>query len=66
MGIPERATGGSPALEQVLGYLNFSSGAPDPQFLANLEKLIAAHPNGAQRIQIMKERFNAMAAQRAR
>ena len=37
-----------------------------PQFLANLEKLIAAHPNGAARVQVMKERFNAMAAQRAR
>jgi hypothetical protein len=37
-----------------------------PQFLANLEKLIAAHPHGAQRTQMMKERFNAMAAQRAR
>jgi hypothetical protein len=39
MGTPERAAGGSPALEQVLGYLNFSSGAPDPQFLANLNAL---------------------------
>ncbi len=37
-----------------------------PQFLVNLEKLIAAHPNGAERVQMMKERFNAMAAQRAR
>ncbi len=39
MRTPERATGGSAALEQVLGYLNFSSGAPDPQFLANLSTL---------------------------
>ena len=30
---------GSPAVEQVLGYLNFSSGIPDPQFLANLNSL---------------------------
>ena len=37
-----------------------------PQFLVNLEKLITAHPNGAQRIQVMKERFNTMAAQRMR
>src|SRR5215813_10358371 len=37
-----------------------------PQFLVNLEKLIAAHPNGAERIQVMKERFNTLAAQRAR
>ena len=35
-----------------------------PQYLVNLEKLIAAHPNGAQRIQAMKERFNTLAAQR--
>ncbi len=27
------------ALDQVLGYLNFSSGATDPQFLSNLNKL---------------------------
>jgi hypothetical protein len=37
-----------------------------PQFLVNLEKLIAAHPDGAGRVQVMKERFNTMAAQRAR
>ncbi len=37
-----------------------------PQYLVNLEKLIAAHPNGTQRIQAMKERFNTMAAQRSR
>ena len=30
---------GEQALEQVLGYLNFSAGAPDPQFLANLNLL---------------------------
>ncbi len=35
----ELEAGGSPALEQVLGYLNFSSGAADPQFLANLNAL---------------------------
>lgn len=27
------------ALEQLLGYLNFSSGTPDPQFLKNLNVL---------------------------
>ena len=37
-----------------------------PQFLVNLEKLIAAAPDGAKRVQLMRERFNAMAAQRAR
>jgi hypothetical protein len=37
-----------------------------PQFLVNLEKMIASAPDGAQRVQAMKERFNAMAAQRAR
>ena len=37
-----------------------------PQFLVNLEKLIAAAPDGARRVQTMKERFNTMAAQRAR
>jgi hypothetical protein len=37
-----------------------------PQFLVNLEKLIAAAPDGAKRVQVMKERFNSMAAQRAR
>jgi hypothetical protein len=37
-----------------------------PQFLINLEKLISAAPDGAKRVQIMKERFNRMAAQRAR
>jgi hypothetical protein len=37
-----------------------------PQFLVNLEKLISTAPDGAKRVQGMKERFNAMAAQRAR
>ena len=36
-----------------------------PQYLVNLEKLIAAHPNGEQRLQIVKERFKRLAAQRA-
>jgi len=36
------------------------------QFLVNLEKLIAAHPDGAARVQLIKERFNAVLAQRAR
>jgi hypothetical protein len=36
-----------------------------PQYLVNLEKLIAAHPNGEQRLQIVKERFKKLAAQRA-
>jgi tRNA U34 5-methylaminomethyl-2-thiouridine-forming methyltransferase MnmC len=37
-----------------------------PQFLINLEKMIASAPDGPKRIQILKERFNSMAAQRAR
>lgn len=37
-----------------------------PQYLANLEKLVAACPNSDQRIQRLKEMFNALAAQRAR
>jgi hypothetical protein len=36
-----------------------------PQFLINLEKLIAAAPNGAERVKATKERLNALAAQRA-
>jgi hypothetical protein len=36
-----------------------------PQFLANLEKVIAVAPNSAERVRKTKERFNAMAAQRA-
>ncbi len=32
---------GQQALEQTLGYLNFSSGAPDNQFLLNLNQLFA-------------------------
>jgi hypothetical protein len=39
MGTRELDKEGSPALEQVLGYLNFSSGAADNQFLANLNRL---------------------------
>ena len=30
-----------PALEQTLGYLNFSSGAPDALFLGHLNQLFA-------------------------
>src|SRR5687768_5308250 len=41
MGTRELEPGGPPALEQVLGYLNFSSGAADPQFLTNLNSLFA-------------------------
>jgi len=36
-----------------------------PQYLVNLEKLVAAHPNGEQRLQIVRERFKRLAAQRA-
>jgi hypothetical protein len=36
-----------------------------PHYLANLEKLVASHPNHEQRIQMMKERFKRMAAVQA-
>ena len=36
-----------------------------PQFLANLEKLIAVAPNSAERIKALKERFKTLEAQRA-
>ncbi|MCI0337953.1 MAG: hypothetical protein L0226_10270 [Acidobacteria bacterium] len=36
-----------------------------PNFLVNLEKLVASHPNAEQRVQRFKERFKNMAAQRA-
>lgn len=36
-----------------------------PQYMVNLEKLIAAHPNGTQRVEIMKARFKGMLEQRA-
>jgi hypothetical protein len=36
-----------------------------PQYLINLEKLVAAHPNSEQRLRLMKERLKTMAAQRA-
>jgi hypothetical protein len=36
-----------------------------PQYLQNLEKLVAAHPNGAMRIGMLKERFKKMAAIKA-
>ncbi|HZN36306.1 MAG TPA: hypothetical protein VFB80_20900 [Pirellulaceae bacterium] len=35
----EPQAAGATAVDQVLGYLNFSSGANDPQFLANLNRL---------------------------
>jgi hypothetical protein len=35
-----------------------------PQYLASLEKLVAAHPNGEARVQIMKDRYKQMLAQR--
>ena len=38
----EPPAAGATAVEQVLGYLNFSSGAADPQFLANLNSLFEA------------------------
>ncbi|MBC7910877.1 MAG: hypothetical protein H7Y30_10285 [Pyrinomonadaceae bacterium] len=37
-----------------------------PQYMSNLEKLIAAHPNGAMRTEMMKVRFKSMAEQRAK
>ena len=36
-----------------------------PQYMANLEKLISIHPNGTQRVEMMKARFKNMVQQRA-
>ena len=36
-----------------------------PQYMVNLEKLIATHPNGAQRVDLMKARFKTLAERRA-
>ena len=36
-----------------------------PQFLANLEKLIQKQPDGAQKVQMFKERIKQWAARRA-
>src|SRR5687768_11414243 len=49
MSHPVAAASGPPPVEQVLGYLNFSSGAADVQFLANVNGLFladAAFPPG--------------------
>ncbi|MGE0886523.1 MAG: hypothetical protein AB7P14_23545 [Blastocatellales bacterium] len=35
-----------------------------PHYLRNLEKLVAAHPNGAERLEIMKARLKTLAEQR--
>jgi hypothetical protein len=37
-----------------------------PQYMANLEKLVAIAPNSAKRIEMMKARFKSMAEQRAK
>ena len=39
MGSRGRSPEDEKVVEQVLGYLNFSSGAPDPRFLANLNRV---------------------------
>lgn len=36
-----------------------------PQYMVNLEKLIASHPNGAQRVELMKARLKAIAERRS-
>lgn len=36
-----------------------------PQYLVNLEKLVAMAPNGAQRVEMMKKRYKTIAEQRA-
>jgi len=51
---------------KIVEYVEDLRASIGPQFLANLEKLIASAPDGAKRVQIMKERFNAITAQRAR
>lgn len=37
-----------------------------PQYMVNLEKLIAAYPGSAERLRLIRERFNALSAQRTR
>lgn len=37
-----------------------------PQYMVNLEKLVASHPTGAQRTEMMKARFKTLAEQRAK
>ncbi|MHB8970731.1 MAG: hypothetical protein ACYC4N_09800 [Pirellulaceae bacterium] len=48
-----------PLVDRVLGYLNFSSGAPDPQFLAHLNELFAQQSGPApiwrQAVQVLEE-----------
>ena len=49
MDVVERGVDSRSALEEVLGYLNFSSGAPDAKFLRNLNELfrsIESEPAG--------------------
>src|SRR6266568_1916192 len=46
---------GEAAVEQVLGYLNFSSGAADVQFLANLNRLFEATAQRGTRLPIWLE-----------
>jgi hypothetical protein len=36
-----------------------------PQYLVNLEKLVADHPNGEERVKLMKDRLKRMEASRA-
>ncbi|HMV48075.1 MAG TPA: hypothetical protein PLD20_11945 [Blastocatellia bacterium] len=36
-----------------------------PQYMGNLEKLVNEHPNGAQRVELMKARFKVLADRRA-
>ncbi len=50
---------------KVCDFIQDLRGFFGPQYLVNLEKLVASHPNGEQRIQMMKERFKSMAAQHA-
>jgi hypothetical protein len=42
------------SLDELLGYLNFSSGADDPQFLANLNKLYRTTNSGANKCDLLK------------
>jgi hypothetical protein len=50
---------------KICDYIDDLRGFFGAQYLVNLEKLIAAHPNGEERVLRMKERFKGMTAQRA-
>ncbi len=47
-------------VEQILGYLNFSSGAPDPRFLANLNRVFEWVGDGRRDLAIWRAAWDAL------